>query len=199
MIFSPPGSAKTCRTIFSSRTIFAVEGARTLNVDTQSRFKGEETPRVDRLDFIDQRHEHRAVSFAYGTAKAAVVAITRTMAVEPAPDDIRVNAVAPGATATPASRTYVEEDPERDRRASRWAGAARPRKSPAPILFLLSDLSSYITGQSLFVDGGLDLKWTHLGADNTSLFLKDDAFRATWRRWNDRGQSRKRQKSLPNR
>jgi 3-oxoacyl-[acyl-carrier protein] reductase len=50
------------------------------------------------------------------------------------------------------------------------------------ILFFLSDLSSYITGQTVLVDGGLNLKWTHLGADNTSLFLKDEAFRAAIKR-----------------
>jgi NAD(P)-dependent dehydrogenase (short-subunit alcohol dehydrogenase family) len=114
---------------------------------------------------------------AYGTAKAAVVAMTRTMAVELATDNIRVNAVAPGVTETAASRTYTDEDPERDRQAIAMGRRARPEEQAGAILFLLSDLSSYITGQTLLVDGGLNLKWTHLGADNTSLFLKDDNFR----------------------
>jgi enoyl-[acyl-carrier-protein] reductase (NADH) len=57
----------------------------------------------------------------------------------------------------------------------------RPEEIAGAILFLLSDLSSYITGQTLLVDGGLDLKWTHLDADNTSLFLKDESFRAAMR------------------
>ena len=68
--------------------------------------------------------------------------------------------------------------PSATARRSRWAAAARPEEQAGAILFLLSDLSSYITGQTLLVDGGLNLKWTHLGADNTSLFLKDDSFRA---------------------
>jgi 3-oxoacyl-[acyl-carrier protein] reductase len=119
---------------------------------------------------------------AYGTAKAAIAAMTRTMAVELAADEIRVNAVAPGVTATPASLTYVDDDAERDRRAIAMGRRGRPEEIAGAILFLLSDLSSYITGQTLLVDGGLDLKWTHLDADNTSLFLKDDSFRAAIRR-----------------
>jgi 3-oxoacyl-[acyl-carrier protein] reductase len=118
---------------------------------------------------------------AYGTAKAAIAAMTRTMAVELAADEIRVNAVAPGVTATPASLTYVDDDAERDRRAIAMGRRGRPEEIAGAILFLLSDLSSYVTGQTLLVDGGLDLKWTHLDADNTSLFLKDDSFRAAIR------------------
>jgi NAD(P)-dependent dehydrogenase (short-subunit alcohol dehydrogenase family) len=119
---------------------------------------------------------------AYGTAKAAVVAMTRTMAVELAIDNIRVNAVAPGVTETAASRTYVDDDPDRDRTAIAMGRRGKPEEQAGAILFLLSDLSSYITGQTLLVDGGLNLKWTHLGADNTSLFLSDDSFRAAIRR-----------------
>jgi NAD(P)-dependent dehydrogenase (short-subunit alcohol dehydrogenase family) len=114
----------------------------------------------------------------YGTAKAALVAATRTMAVELAADNIRVNAVAPGVTETPASGTYVDQDAERDRRAIAMGRRGRPEEQAGAVLFLLSDLSSYITGQTVLVDGGLNLKWTHLAADNTSLFLKDQSFRA---------------------
>ncbi len=120
---------------------------------------------------------------AYGTAKAAVVAATRTMAAELAQSDIRVNAVAPGVTETPASGTYVDADPERDRRAIAMGRRGTPDEQAGAILFLLSTLSSYITGQTLLVDGGLNLRWTHLGADNTSLFLADDSFRAAITRW----------------
>lgn len=114
---------------------------------------------------------------AYGTAKAAIVAATRTMAVELAADGIRVNAVAPGVTETAASANYVDADPDRDRRAIAMGRRGTPEEQAGAILFLLSDLAGYVTGQTLLVDGGLNLRWTHLGADNTSLFLKDKSFR----------------------
>jgi NAD(P)-dependent dehydrogenase (short-subunit alcohol dehydrogenase family) len=119
---------------------------------------------------------------AYGAAKAAIVAVTRTLAVELALDNIRVNAIAPGTTITPGSGAYIDEDAERDRRAVAMGRRAQPEEQAGALLFLLSDLSSYITGQTILVDGGLNLKWTHLGADNTSLFLKNEDFRAAIKR-----------------
>lgn len=114
---------------------------------------------------------------AYGTAKAGVVAMTRTMAVELATSGIRVNAVAPGVTETAASRDYVDPDEERDRTAIAMGRRGQPEEQAGAILFLLSDLSAYVTGQTLLVDGGINLRWSHVGGDNTSLFLKDESFR----------------------
>lgn len=114
---------------------------------------------------------------AYGAAKAAMLSMVRTMAVELAPAGIRVNAVAPGPTATPASRVYVGDDEERDRRAIPMGRRGRPEEVAGIVLFLLSELSSYVTGQCLLSDGGIHLKWSHLAGDNTPVFLKDQAFR----------------------
>jgi NAD(P)-dependent dehydrogenase (short-subunit alcohol dehydrogenase family) len=119
---------------------------------------------------------------AYGTAKAAIVAATRTLGVEFALDNIRVNTIAPGTTVTPGAGAYIDDNVERDRQAIAMGRRASPDEQAGPILFLLSDLSSYMTGQTILVDGGLNLKWTHLGADNTSLFLKDETFRAAIKR-----------------
>lgn len=119
---------------------------------------------------------------AYGTAKAAITAATRTMAVELALDNIRVNAIAPGTTITPGSGAFIDEDVERDRTAIAMGRRAQPEEQASAVLFLLSEMSSYITGQTILVDGGLNLKWTHLGADNTSLFLKSEDFREAIKR-----------------
>lgn len=98
----------------------------------------------------------------YDATKAAILALTRALAVEEAPHGIRVNAVCPGPTITPYHiRRYAEQGrSEADLRATgaahtlfkRWA---EPREIAYPILFLACDESSYVTGTSLVVDGGL--------------------------------------------
>jgi NAD(P)-dependent dehydrogenase (short-subunit alcohol dehydrogenase family) len=92
----------------------------------------------------------------YGASKAAVVSLTRTLAVEWAPLGIRVNALCPGWTATDLNKNLwggpdggeatVANVPMR-----RWA---RPEEMAGPAVFLASDASSYMTGQVLVVDGG---------------------------------------------
>jgi NAD(P)-dependent dehydrogenase (short-subunit alcohol dehydrogenase family) len=92
----------------------------------------------------------------YGAAKAAVISLTKTLAVEWGQTGVRVNALCPGWTATDLNRNLwdtpdggaatVANVPMR-----RWA---RAEEMAGPAVFLASDASSYMTGQVLVVDGG---------------------------------------------
>jgi meso-butanediol dehydrogenase/(S,S)-butanediol dehydrogenase/diacetyl reductase len=103
----------------------------------------------------------------YDVTKAAVVSLSRTLAIEEAPHGIRVNAVCPGPTLTPfhIERGKAKGQTEAEVRASgakhsllkRWA---EPREIAYPILFLASDEASYVTGTALVVDGGVSAKST---------------------------------------
>lgn len=91
----------------------------------------------------------------YGAAKAGIISIVQTMAVEWAQHGIRVNAIAPGHIVTP--RLY--DTPQRQEGYAASLLPARQRGTPDDIgkaaLFLSSDLARYITGTTLDVDGGL--------------------------------------------
>lgn len=116
----------------------------------------------------------------YGAAKAAVLSVVETLGLELARDGIRVNAVAPGATQTPTA--HLTEDADRVRRGVPMARFARPEEIAAPVLFLLSGMSSYMTGQCLVADGGCNIKWCHLTEDNVPMFLKPESAEAA-RQW----------------
>ena len=91
---------------------------------------------------------------AYGAAKAGLMSLVRSAAIELRPTDIRVNAVAPGVIATPravSSRGVAAEDMANGSLDS----MGRTRDVASTILFLASDLAHYVTGQTLVVDGGL--------------------------------------------
>jgi NAD(P)-dependent dehydrogenase (short-subunit alcohol dehydrogenase family) len=116
----------------------------------------------------------------YGAAKAALIALARTEAVEWGPLGIRVNTVAPGGV-----QTRPAADPEEMARSERAAVPLGRRAVPDDIagaaLFLLSDLSSYITGHTLVLDGGALAKPAFFDADNVPVFVTDAALRARMR------------------
>lgn len=113
-------------------------------------------------------------NIAYGAAKAGVLSVVRTMALELAAAGIRVNAVAPGAMVSPAS--LLPPNPELERRAIPMGRKGDVAEIAATVLFLLSEMASYMTGQCLTVDGGISLKWSHLAEDNTPVLVTNEEF-----------------------
>ncbi|MCX6603226.1 MAG: SDR family oxidoreductase [Acidobacteria bacterium] len=88
----------------------------------------------------------------YCASKAALVALTQAMALELAHHQIRVNAVAPGDILTPANAQIA---PSRYPRSTPAGRRGTPREIGEAVAFLLSDNSSFTTGATLTVDGGL--------------------------------------------
>ncbi len=95
----------------------------------------------------------------YSVSKGGMQNLTRSLALEYAGRGIRVNGIGPGATITPINRAWVEDPSKRAQVEQhipmRRAGEAGEMGAAAA--FLLSDEAAYVTGQTLFVDGGLTL------------------------------------------
>ena len=91
----------------------------------------------------------------YCAAKAGVLGLSRAMAKEFGPQGIRVNAITPGLITTDFSRTG-RSDASKDESAQDWPlrRAGRPHEIAGGCLFLASDLSSYVTGTTLDINGG---------------------------------------------
>ena len=99
---------------------------------------------------------------AYGAAKTGVMSLVRSAAVELGPLGIRVNAVAPGVVWTPRVSGYLgEKGRERNSENAPLRRVALPADIAAAILFFTSDLSSYVSGQTLSVDGGVGVKFPY--------------------------------------
>lgn len=100
----------------------------------------------------------RPTYVSYSMSKGAMENMTKTLALEYAPHNIRVNAIAPGATATPINNWT--ENPQKKKEVESHIPLGRVGTSEemaAIAAFLASDYASYITGQTLFIDGGLTL------------------------------------------
>jgi glucose 1-dehydrogenase len=95
----------------------------------------------------------------YSVSKGGMQNLTRTLALEYAGRRIRVNAIGPGATVTPINRAWVDDPEKRALVTSHipMGRAGDAEEMAAATAFLLSDEAAYITGQTLFVDGGLTL------------------------------------------
>jgi len=95
----------------------------------------------------------------YSTSKGGMQNLTRTLALEYAPRGIRVNGVGPGATVTPINRAWID-DPEKRQAVEEHIPMQRAGDADemaGVTAFLASDDAAYITGQTIFVDGGLTL------------------------------------------
>ena len=97
----------------------------------------------------------------YGAANAAVIHLTRSIALELAPHGIRVNCIVPGAHKTESVVAAAAENPEIARWVERNSAATplgrlgEPSETGGVAVFLASRLSSYVTGQEIVVDGGM--------------------------------------------
>ncbi|WP_211591841.1 SDR family oxidoreductase [Microbispora sp. H10836] len=104
-----------------------------------------------------EEHSH------YAAAKAGVLGLCRSLAVELAPRGIRVNAVIPGLIESPQSLDEVNSlGPRGLREAEKIIPAGRVGtvdEAARVIRFLTSDDAAYVTGQSVIVDGGLTVRW----------------------------------------
>ncbi|RVT95096.1 SDR family oxidoreductase [Sphingomonas crocodyli] len=128
-----------------------------------------------------------AYAAGYGASKAALMNLTRTMAVEWGRIGIRVNAVSPGTIKTAkigrdSLNTNSAEQAEAEKAAERAVIPLGRRGLPDDvsdvILFFLSDLSRYVSGQILGVDGGAMARAPYDDADNVSVFITDAGTRA---------------------
>jgi glucose 1-dehydrogenase len=95
----------------------------------------------------------------YSASKGGMQNLTRTLALEYADRGIRVNGVGPGATVTPINRAWIDDPVKREAVEEHipMKRAGDATEMAGVTAFLASDLAAYVTGQTIFVDGGLTL------------------------------------------
>ncbi len=95
----------------------------------------------------------------YSVSKGGMQNLTRTLALEYAGRGIRINGIGPGATVTPINRAWIDDPVKRQQVESHipMARAGTADEMGGVACFLASDDAAYITGQTIFVDGGLTL------------------------------------------
>ncbi|MEO1271595.1 MAG: 3-oxoacyl-ACP reductase FabG [Myxococcota bacterium] len=108
------------------------------------------------LSSVSAGHPNRGQA-NYAASKGGIEAFTRAMAVELGRKNIRVNAVAPGVIVTDMSARIRDEAGSDIKKRTLLRKLGQPEQVAAAVHFLVSDASSYITGQVLAVDGGLGL------------------------------------------
>jgi NAD(P)-dependent dehydrogenase (short-subunit alcohol dehydrogenase family) len=93
----------------------------------------------------------------YGISKAGIIQMTRMLAVEWAPHNIRVNAVAPGTVLTPSRAELLSDPANRDRMLARIPSGRfiTPEEVAAAVVYLASPAAASVTGHTLVVDGGI--------------------------------------------
>lgn len=99
---------------------------------------------------------------AYGAAKAGLMAWVQSLAVELGPSGIRANAIAPGTILTPRMlERFTDVELEQNNQVSPVKRIGETSDVAGAALFLTSDLSSFITGRTLIVDGGVSAKFPY--------------------------------------
>jgi 3-oxoacyl-[acyl-carrier protein] reductase len=116
---------------------------------------------------------------AYAAAKAGMIALTRTAALELGGSGIRVNGVAAGSVRTPRNLWQSSWDDSPEEHAAIPLGRrGQPDDIANAVLFLLSGLSGFVSGQVLAVDGGSSARPSFLDEHNLPVFVRDPELRA---------------------
>ncbi|MBA2254202.1 MAG: glucose 1-dehydrogenase [Chloroflexi bacterium] len=99
----------------------------------------------------------RAGAADYDCSKGGQLNLTRTLALELAPDHINVNSIGPGMVLTPFNQQAIDDPKEREKQVESipWKRAAEPWEIGRLAVYLVSDDADYVTGATYYIDGGL--------------------------------------------